>query len=380
MKKHFANILFITLTLTFVSCQEEKNGFNISANIQGLSDNSKVVLSETVSQKILDSVFVKNDTFSFKGYLENTPIELSLVILPTENGGQAKSTSIFMGNEYIKIRALAKDFYSTLNIKGSEYNKLKENLAQKSKIANNEYDAYFEKIMTIRKDGNWNDSLQNVYWGQNGIFAKIDSKSLEVKKEFIQENLNTHFGIRQLYRMRDDLNKEYLENQFQKVTPDLKETEYAKSLKVYLNSQPLNQNDRFENFKAENQNGKTVEFSNYFNDNRYVLLEFYSPHCPWCKMALPEIKELAKNKKDILKVITFYVDKSKEDWKRTNEQNNVTWESLWDKDGRYSETYVKYRIHGTPTYYLFDSKGKIVTKLTGFERETTVANITNRIR
>ena len=363
-----------------MSCEKKESGFNISANIGGLAENSKVVLSETVSQKILDSAFVKNDKFSFNGHLENTPIELSIVILPIKNGGQVYSTSIFMGNESVEISASAEEFSSTLNISGSKYNKLKEDLAQKSKTANDKYDKNFEKMISIRQNGNWNDSLQNVYWGENGIFAGIDNELIEIRKGFIEENLNTHFGVRQLYRMRDDLSKEYLKEQFQKVNSDLKKTEYAKAIEVYLSSQPLNQNDKFDNFTAENQKGEIVEFADYFDDNRYVLLEFYSPHCPWCKMALPEIKKLAENKKDSLKVITFYVDKNKEDWKRTNEQNNVAWESLWDKDGRYSETYTKYRIQGTPTYYLFDSDGRIVTKLTGFERNNTVANITNRIK
>lgn len=378
MKLH--KTLLLLFILVSISCKEKQNGFEISAKIDGLSENAKVILSESISQKILDSAFVKNNKFSFKGNLEKSPIELSIVILPTEINGQVKSTSIFMGNENVEITAMAKDFSSTINIKGSEFNKLKDDLAQKSKVANDEYDRNFEKMISIRQNGNWNDSLQNAYWGKDGIFDRIDKQLLQIRKGFVEANLNTHFGVRQLYRMREDLNKEYLTNQFNKVSPELKETEYAKSLEVYLSSQPMKENDKFQNFKAENQNGETVEFADYFDDNKYVLLEFYSPHCPWCKMALPEIKELAKNKADSLKVVTFYVDKSKEDWKKTNEQNNLTWESLWDKDGRYSETYTKYRIQGTPTYYLFDKQGKIVTKLTGFDKKTTVTNITSWIK
>ncbi|MBA6154851.1 redoxin domain-containing protein [Gelidibacter maritimus] len=375
-----------TLLLTFIigfvltSCQEEQSGFEITANIKGLSENAKVVLSETESQKILDSAFVKNDSFKFKGYLDNTPIEISIVILPTDNNGQAKYTSIFMGNEIIEITGLSEEFSSNLKIRGSEFNKLKIDLAEKSKPANAEYDQNFEKMISIRKDGNWNDSLQNAYWGKNGIFDNIDNQLLKIKKEFVEKNLNTHFGLRQLYRLREDVPNEYLKSQFQKVKPDLKNTEYAKSLQIYLDSEPLKENDAFYNFKAENQNGEIVEFANYFNDNRYVLLEFYSPHCGWCKMALPEIKELAESKKDSLKVITFNVDKDKNDWLKTNKSNNISWESLWDENGRYSETFVKYRVAGTPTYYLFDNKGKIVKKWTGFDKKTTVENIKQRIK
>lgn len=293
-----------TLLLTFIigfvltSCQEEQSGFEITANIKGLSENAKVVLSETESQKILDSAFVKNDSFQFKGFLENTPIEISIVVLPTESNGQAKSTSIFMGNEIIEITGLSKEFSSNLKIKGTEFNKLKIDLAEKSKPANAEYDKNFEKMISIRNDGNWNDSLQNAYWGKNGIFDNIDNQLLKIKKEFVEENLNTHFGLRQLYRLREDVSNDYLKSEFQKVPTDLKNTEYAKSLQIYLDSEPLKENDKFYNFKAENQNGEIVEFANYFNDNRYLLLEFYSPHCGWCKMALPEIKELAERKKE----------------------------------------------------------------------------------
>jgi thioredoxin-related protein len=98
------------------------------------------------------------------------------------------------------------------------------------------------------------------------------------------------------------------------------------------------------------------------------------------KTNVDEIKKLANEKSDNLKVVTFNVDKNKEDWLKTNKANKINWPSLWDKDGRFSETFTKYRVLGTPTYYLFDSKGKVVTKWTGFEKNTTVANIEKRIK
>jgi thiol-disulfide isomerase/thioredoxin len=371
-------LLLLTFGFVLISCQEKQSGFEINTNIKGLSENSKVVLSETLSQKILDSAFAKNDSFKFKGYLDNTPIELSIVILPIEKNGQAKSTSIFMGNEKIDITATSAEFSSTLKIKGSEYNKLKIELAQKSEPANAEYDKNIEKMISIRQNENWNDSLQNVYWGKDGIFDKIDNRLIQVSKELAEENLNTHFGVRLLYRLRDDVTKEYLLKQFKKIDSELKNTEYARAIKLTLETEPLIDNDKFFNFTAENQDGEIVEFKDYFNDERYILLEFYAPHCPWCKLALPEIKELANNNSDSLKVITFFVDDNKEDWQRTNKINKIPWESLWDKDGRYSRTYIQYRIQGTPTYFLFDSDGKIITKWTGFNKET-VANIKQRI-
>lgn len=378
MKKRLLQIVLIGIVLTFISCQNKQNGFEISAQLEGFSEDSKVVLSDRESGKVLDSSFVKNGSFLFKGRFDATPTELSIVVSSPDRK-ESKYTTLFIGNEDVRIVGNKKDFPAMLTIEGSIHQKLKSELEQKTEPYNVEYDNQIQKMIGIRQKGNWNDSLQTVYWGKGGVFNKIDSQILTIKKDFIERHRNSFFGIKLLNSLRNDMPKEYIVEQYDKVNPEFKATKYGKSLQTYCDNASLKNGDQFYNFTAENKNGKLVEFSSFFNDDRYVLLEFSSPHCGWCKKALPEIRKLADTKKESLKVITFNVDKDKEDWQKTNEENNVTWQSLWNKDGRYSESYIKYRVWATPTYYLFDSKGKVVTQLKGFD-ENMIASIEKQIR
>ncbi|WP_394750992.1 DUF4369 domain-containing protein [Spongiimicrobium salis] len=373
MKKLLFIVILIGLISSFNSCQEENQGYKITATLEGFSENSKVVLSETGSAKILDSVRIKDGMFQFNGKLESSPMQLSIVILPND-GNQPKFTSIFIGNENVTVQGSADDFPAKLNIKGSPHQNLKSALEEKTEPLYVAYDEEIQNMLELKNQDKWSSDLESTYYGETGILTKIDNEILTVTKEFIEKHINTHYGLMQLSGMKANLSKKYIVTQLKKIDPKLKSTKYAKTLEVYLNNDVLQKDDHFYNFKAENQNGQIIEFSDFFEEEKYVLLEFYSPHCNWCKMALPNIKQLAKAQVDILKVVTFNVDKDKEDWLKTNEKNNTGWSSLWDKDGRHSETYTKYNVQGTPTYYLFNKEGKVVNKWTGFDN-TTIQSI-----
>ena len=62
---------------------------------------------------------------------------------------------------------------------------------------------------------------------------------------------------------------------------------------------------------------------------------------------------------DSLEIITVNIDNDKKDWIDKYKSNNLTWNSLYAKNGRYSNVYTKYHVYGTPTYYLFDQNGTV---------------------
>ena len=53
-----------------------------------------------------------------------------------------------------------------------------------------------------------------------------------------------------------------------------------------------------------------------------------------------------KTYSDSLEIISFSGDSKKDIWLNSLKRDSVTWISLWDGKGRYSETYIKYGIQG----------------------------------
>lgn len=122
--------------------------------------------------------------------------------------------------------------------------------------------------------------------------------------------------------------------------------------------------DDFINFKAFDVNQKEIEFSTAF-DGKSVLLVFSSLYCHWCTNSLPLLEQLQQNNKKKLHIVFFYVDDMLDAQADFAQKASYPWTSVWDPTRTFTE-YMQYPIQATPTFYLFDAKGKFLTKREGY--------------
>lgn len=368
-EKLLLQLLIIGFIVIFTSCQERQKGFEISANLSGFPENSKILVTDMSNQKLLDSTRLNDGQFVVNGYLDNSPTMVSLVVL-SKDEKVISNALIFIGNEKISITANKTDFTYGIRVEGSEYNKLKVELDNEVNPLYIRRSEKLQQMFTLRNEGKWNDSLQSAYWSKNGIIKQIDNEVSKAQEQFISKKTNSHYALFILLMNKKRFTKEFIQEQLDKLNPKFKKTEYVNVLNTFLASNPLKKGEPFYNFNAENSNGETVDFASFFKSNKeFTLLEFCSPHCSWCKKALPDIKKLEKSENGILQVITYNIEKNKEDWLKTMKSNGITWTSLWNENGRYSNAYTKYRISMTPTYYLFDKQGNVLGQWNGYDEK-----------
>ncbi len=349
--------------LIHFGCTKESNGFVIKGELDGFPEHSKIILSDAITGKILDSTLVKSNHFKIAGYMEEEPSLLSFTLV--KDDGQFFNSFLFVGNESIKLQGKPEDFPDNLKVSGSKYHQYKSRLDTKVASLNKERDKKLAMMFSLRQEGEWNDSLQKQYWSKEGIITKIDRRINALTKEFIEQNINSDYALLQLVTYKTEFSKAFIEAQLNELEANFRNSKYALVLQTFLKNPSLDNGDRYYDFTGENTNGHITNFSDSFN-GKYVLLEFYSPYCSWCVRALPEVKTLYESEKNNLEIVMLNVDKNKDDWLQKYEENGISWTSLYDENARYSEAFTKYEVNTTPSYFLFDPSGKLLHRWEGY--------------
>lgn len=97
---------------------------------------------------------------------------------------------------------------------------------------------------------------------------------------------------------------------------------------------------------------------------KYILLDFWSSGCGPCIMALPEMKEIHKQYKDRLAMVSLSSD-TKNRWAAASAEHKMTWQNLSDLK-QSAGLYAKYGVRGIPNYVLISPEGKIMKMWSGY--------------
>lgn len=126
-------------------------------------------------------------------------------------------------------------------------------------------------------------------------------------------------------------------------------------------------------FKVEDKNGKMVSLSDFAG--KYVLIDFWASWCGPCRREMQNIKKIFEELGgDKVQFISISLDDTKEIWQKAEEEEQIPWLSLWDKDG-FKETILQsmYGFSTIPFIVFIDQDGKTVARyLRGEEIRTIV--------
>jgi len=318
MKKYF--ILICILISAIVNAQ---NNFKIKGKIKGATNTSYIYVKN--AEKVIDSCKIENGTFKLNGSINFEPTELTLEI---EDRGKKHTGSIFIGNEEATLNATIQDFPYDLKLEGSKYDEDRYTYMQRIKNS----DA--EKEMT----------------------------------QFILDNTNSPYAVRLLNANKEKFSKSEIIEYFKRIESKNFNSNYDYlMLRRHINNFDIEEGAPFFNFQAYDINNQIVAFSESFA-GKNVLLNISSLHCKWCSNALPKLEQIAEKNRDKLDVLILYLDKDISDYDTLLKKQSNNWKTVWDPKNEFKE-YRKYKINITPTFYLFDSNGKLIKKFDGYSPE-----------
>lgn len=349
MERTLLSLLFSITSLLIYAQQHDT--FKIIGNIHNATDSLKVRLRDMDNYQWIDSTYVVDSHFEIKGLQKkyNYPSSYFLFI---ENTNEV--IPLFLANG--DIVDLEFDLLSLPNYKntGSRNQYHYHSLSDKFDIPYGQIIQLNYKKELLLKEGIAPLSTE---------IKEIDDEISDIRNTAfldLSKAMDTYAALYYLgsYLTTYNFSKTQAQELYDLLSADKKDTFYGKSLLYYSTSSDLETS--FIDFMALDSTFSYKQFSSYFNDSRYVLLEFSSAYCYYSLEAKPQIQQLSDIYKDNLQIVSFLVDPIDEGFKSYVVQGINNWDFLYDPEGQFGETYLSYKISGTPTYFLFDPKGILI--------------------
>jgi len=128
---------------------------------------------------------------------------------------------------------------------------------------------------------------------------------------------------------------------------------------IYLKTQLTNLLNKdhtieFKDFQLLDKNKKAQSLADQIRENKITLLYFWFSGCGPCRKFNKETAGYINDLKEKgIGIISISSDESMEYWKKSTQQDSITWVNLYA--GNKAEVIAYYNIHRYPTTYVFDS-------------------------
>ncbi len=363
---------------TLVACQREP-GYKISGSVPGTPDGMKVYLYNWNTP--VDSSVVKGGKFVLTGKVDvPTRYQLLIDLSPDKVESYEKDlrgSDVFVENVDITYESPSIDSLPSRSFQ----RKVKGNVVVKGSLTHDLFLCYQEKIKPYRTKNSeaWNKylkvyhipALDGVFNTREGIALAREMNDAQkeitrIQWDFIKANPKSPVSVDVAQNMvySAKFSKAEMENLLQAIDPSLRETAGYKQLQKSLEEiAPIALGEKYKDLELVDENGKTVQLSDYVKPGQYNMVEFWASWCGPCRGEIPHLRHVydAYGKgKDAFNMISVSIDNKEKDWKQALKEENMKWTQLCDLKGWKGEVINKYKIQGVPFCLILDKEGRII--------------------
>lgn len=333
--------------------QQKQDKFSLVATLTGFKDSTKFYLVNLDSTQNIDSAYLLNQKFLFKGHVTE-PVTYRLY---------PKNDNIYF-NLWIENRTITitgdKTKFFELAVKGSPLNKIDYSVEQEHSNLDKLRDSLTTKAL--------NESNENKVREIWKSISVVDNKVKNIRLHTIATFQPSLVTIKELYFLRNDLTTDSLKILFNRFPTSLKKTKYGDVIKQYILTDDLKVGTHATDIIGKGFSNKEVKLSDY--KNKVVLLDFWASWCGPCRASNKDLTELfQKYNRNGFEIISFSIDTNLDDWETASNKDSITWTNISDLKGLYSKQAASYKIRAIPKSFLIDKNGVIVQIFTGYDKD-----------
>jgi peroxiredoxin len=348
----------LVLALAIFSCQRVKDEYSIKGSIAGV-ETGKVYLQKLVAgqPQTVDSAVLEGGKFAFKGKM---PIPDIRFFRLNEKDYFAQ---FFLDNADIVVKA-NKDSLRSTKITGSPTQDIFQIFITEMQKLNKDGTALQGKYQNAMQTGNTSEAEK----------AKIDlqammDNNLVYTKNFVKENSKSVVSAYiALVQLSSQLEGAELDSIVSKYPAEISTSEYVVKLKEIVSEQKKTAAGVVApDFTLNDPAGKPVQLSSL--RGKVVLIDFWASWCKPCRQENPNnVRLYQQYSAKGFEIIGVSLDRTKEDWVKAIQDDNLTWVHVYDLQGSESSVALLYAVNSIPQTFLLDKDGKIIAK--GLRGET----------
>ena len=363
--------LFLTLTLTLFSCQEEKNTYTLEGDAVGFADGTEIYVHtfENKQTKVIDTLVIKGGKFSGT-YPNSDVLNVNFLRLKESNG----SVIYFPENENMKA-TLYKDSMQASRVSGGKQNKAYNEFVSKTAEFNEKKQASME---AFRKAQQENDAAAMTQVQSDNM--NLMGQETQYKKEFLANHDKSLFSVMLLSEMvsRGEETAAAATAYLQDISPELEASDITKELKTNLASMGKAEvGAKAPEFSALTPDGKELALSETLG--KYTIIDFWASWCKPCRIENPNVVKVYNQYHEKgLNIISVSLDKAdqKDKWIRAIQDDNMDWYHVSNLKFWNDPIAKQYSVRSIPATFLLDENGVIIDKdLRGAALEAKMATL-----
>jgi peroxiredoxin len=365
-------IFLITIATILFSCNDSV--YNISGEIKGLADGTKVFLEkqENAIAVAVDTVKIENGKFDFKG--ETQEAEIHNIRFENTKGG------FVLVVEKGDIKAVVnKDSISIAKISGTynndELNKYNNLISQ---IQKKMMDFQQKNMGIMQEASEKNDTV--IVNKLRKDYSKFQDEFIVTNDKYIENSPKSFISVLLIEGMLGEVDVKFdkITKYFNALDSSLKETKHGKKIKTKLdalNSVAIGQ--KAPDFSAPNPDGKTISLHESLG--KVTIVDFWASWCGPCRQESPNFVAIYNEfHSKGLNFIGVSLDKKdeKNKWTEAIAKDKLNWVHVSNLEFWDDPIAKKYGVEGIPSTFILDKNGIIVAKnLRGMELKAKVAEL-----